>query len=192
MWFHGQREHLKEWLEEYLALEREATCIKVFQPMSVPGLLQTEGYIRAGAGKVKDVEGLVMERLTRREVLEGEDPPILWVILDEAAIRRPVGGPEVMKAQLQHLLEMGDLPNITIQVVRELSGAYVGMYGGLIILTMPEHRDVGYAEAQFGGRLIEDKDQVVELRIRYDRIRAKALSDDDSHALIAQTMEAMK
>jgi transcriptional regulator with XRE-family HTH domain len=175
LWFHAQREHLKEWLEAYLAHENEAAQIHTFQPLIIPGLFQTEDYIRANAEKTREVDEIVAKRLARREILTKENPPFLWVVIDEAAIRRPVGGPAVMRAQHQLLLDLGELPNVYIQVVPEGAGSYPGLNGGLIILTMPDGRNIGYAEAQFGGRLIEDPTEVTRLGVLFNRIRSKTL-----------------
>ncbi|MFI0448582.1 Scr1 family TA system antitoxin-like transcriptional regulator [Actinomadura sp. 6N118] len=191
LWFHGQKEHLKEWLQAFLVHEREASQVKTFQPMSIPGLLQTEAYIRAGDDRTGEVEELIRARLARQEILVGENAPYLWVVVDEAAIRRPVGGTAVMKEQLRHLFEMGKSPKITIQVVRESIGSYVGMNGGLLLLEKSDGHAVGYVEAQFGGRLIEDPEQARRLAIRFDQIRSKALSDVDSMVLVLTVMESM-
>jgi hypothetical protein len=102
-----------------------------------------------------------------------------------------VGGAKVMREQLQHLLDMSKLSNIHIQVVRERVGHYLGLDGALVHLTKPDGQ-VGYVEAQFGGRLIEESADVTDLQVRFDQIRGKALSEDASLALIRTTMETMQ
>jgi len=193
IWYHARREHLHEWFEAYIAHENEATQIRTFQPLSIPGLLQTEGYLRANVFPGPHAEDRIAKRLARRDILTREEkPPFFWAVLDEAAIRRPVGGAKAMKEQLQHLLDVSELLNVSIQVVRECAGGYLGLDGALMILTKPEGRSVGYVEAQFGGRLIEDPSETERLGIRFDQIRGKALSEDASAALIRKTMETIQ
>jgi transcriptional regulator with XRE-family HTH domain len=196
LWFHGQREHLKQWQEALLAHEQEASQIRMYELSNIPGLLQTEGYIRAqGVDRSEEAEKRLAKRLARREILEREEgAPYLWVVLDEAVIRRLVGTTvEVMRDQLQHLLNMAALPKVSIQIVRERdSGWYAGLNGALLTLTKPDGGVVGYVEAQFGGRLIEDAAEVTEMVVRFDQIRGKALSEADSLALIRTTKETMR
>lgn len=194
LWHHARREHLHEWFEAYIAHDNEATQIRTFQPMNIPGPLQTEGYMRAGeVARAKDAEEVSAGRLARRDRLtKDEDAPVFFAVLDESALSRSVGGAAVMKEQLQFLLDMGELPNVTIQVVRERTGWYDGFDGAMVLLTKFDGGSVGYVEAQFGGRLIEDRAEVMGLGIRFDQIRAKALSEDGSRALIRKTMEAIR
>jgi hypothetical protein len=107
LWHHAQREHLREWFEQYVGHENEAAEIRTFQPLYIPGLLQTEGYIRATWLPGTVIEEKVVQRLTRRDILTREDdPPHLFAVIDQAAILRPVGGAAVMKEQLRQLLAM--------------------------------------------------------------------------------------
>jgi transcriptional regulator with XRE-family HTH domain len=196
LWFHGQREHLKQWQEALLAHEQEASQIRTYELSNIPGLLQTEGYMRAQVNERSEgSEERLAKRIARREILERRgDSPYLWVVLDEGVIRRSVGATtEVMKEQLQHLLNMAQLPRVTIQVVQECqSGWYAGLNGALLTLTKPDGKVVGYVEAQFGGRLIEDSVEVTKIVVRFDQIRAKALSEGASLALIGRTLETMR
>jgi transcriptional regulator with XRE-family HTH domain len=192
LWGHAQREHLREWLEAYIGHESEASQIRTFQEMHIPGLLQTEGYMRASSDDPHLLEESIERRIARREVLTREDDaPAFFAVLDEAVIRRPVGGAKVMKEQLQHLLDIGERPNVFIRVVQERTGWYRGMDGAMVILTKPDRTVVGYVEAQFGGRLMEDPAEVADLALRFDQIGVKALSEDAARALIFNTMEAM-
>jgi transcriptional regulator with XRE-family HTH domain len=121
LWHHARRQHRPDWLRDYLDLEVHAIEIKNFQTYFIPGLLHTECYARASitAEQVDDVEKLVAPRLARQMILarESPSPPILWVLLDEAAITRPFGGAAVMGEQLSHLLKATEQPHITIQIV---------------------------------------------------------------------------
>jgi transcriptional regulator with XRE-family HTH domain len=192
LWFHSRREHLNEWFEEYKGHELESTQIHSYQPLNIPGLLQTEDYMRAGAkDKGAEAEAVVADRLLRREILTKENAPFFFAVIDEAAIRRPVGGWRVLCEQLEHVLEMSELPNVSIQVVPETTGWYSGLDGALVLLTKRNGARVGYVEAQFGGRLIEDPAEVTGLGILFDQIRGKATSEEASLALIRSTLERM-
>ncbi|GAA2087275.1 helix-turn-helix domain-containing protein [Actinomadura alba] len=195
LWEHARRQHLSDWLREYVAHEDRAIEIKVFQTFFIPGLLQIEPYARAAlaAGEIKDPGDLVAARLARQAILhrDGPPPPILWVLLDEAAISRPFGGAAVMRDQLAHLLKVGELPDVTIQIVPASTGYHEGMTGGFQILTLDDG-EIAYAEAQLGGRLIEGEAELRRLRRRYDKIRSRALPVDSSHRMIASAMEALQ
>jgi transcriptional regulator with XRE-family HTH domain len=195
LWHHARRQHRPDWLRDYLDLEVHAIEIKNFQTYFIPGLLQTECYAEAliTAEQVDDVEKLVATRLARQTILtrESPPPPILWVLLDEAAITRPFGGAAVMGEQLTHLLKATEQPHITIQIVPASAGAYWGLNGGFNIVTQ-EDGEVAYVEAQLGGRLVEDGTELRSLRLRYDRIRARALPVDSSRQMIASAMEALQ
>jgi transcriptional regulator with XRE-family HTH domain len=192
LWHHARREHLREWYEEYFGHESEACEIRAFQPLYIPGLLQTEGYIRAAWLPNTVIEEKVVQRLARRDILtRDERPPHVFAVLDQAALLRPVGGPEVMTQQLQHLLAMSELPNVSIQVAELAGGWYFGLDGPIMVLAKPDASRVGFVEAQFGGRLVEDPHEVARLALRFDQIRGQALSEEASRALIRTTMEKM-
>jgi transcriptional regulator with XRE-family HTH domain len=190
IWHHAQREHLREWLEAYIGHESEASEIRTFEPLYIPGLLQTEGYIRATWRPQSLIEEKVAQRLARQDLLTREDePPHLFAVIDQAALIRPVGGAKVMREQLRHLLTVGEMPNVTIQVVELSGGWYFGLNGAMVVFTKPDASRVGLVEAQFGGRLIEDPPQLARLGLRFDLIRGKALSEEASRTLLRTTME---
>lgn len=193
LWHHARREHLPEWFEEYVSHEAEATEIRTFEPLYIPGLLQTEEYMRACSRPHAVVEEKVAQRLARRDVLTRDvDPVHLFAVIDQAALLRSVGNPQVMRGQLAHLLTMSEQPNVSVQVVTLDDGWYFGLDGALVVLSKSDARRVGYVEAQFGGRLIEDPGEVATLGLRFDHIRGKALSENASRALIRTTMETMQ
>jgi hypothetical protein len=167
--------------------------IKAFETLYVPGLLQTADYARAAliAGAHVDPESGVATRLARQEILERPNPPLLWAIIDQAVLCRPVGGSKVMKAQLAHLLELGDRANIGVRVVPWSAGEYIGQDGAFKILTS-DKTDVAYAEAPTGGRLVLEPNEVRGFGLRYDRVGAKALPEDLSRGLILEVMEAIR
>jgi DNA-binding XRE family transcriptional regulator len=192
LWNHTRGEHLREWLEEYFGHENESAEIRTFQPLYIPGLLQIEGYIRATWLPGTVVEEKVVQRLSRRDILtRDDDPPHFFAVIDQAAILRRVGGEDVMREQLRHLLTMSELPNVTVQVVKLYGGWHLGLTGAIMVLTKPDGSRVGFVEAQLGGRLIEHSGEVARLGLRFDQIRSKALSEEASLALIRKTMEAL-
>ncbi|MFC6884333.1 MULTISPECIES: helix-turn-helix domain-containing protein [Actinomadura] len=193
LWHHAQREHLNEWFEAYVAHENEATEIRTFQPLYIPGLLQTEGYMRANALPHTRVEEGIARRLARREALvRDNDPPHFFAVLDQAVIVRPVGGREVMREQLQYLLERSELPRVHLQIIKFSQGWYYGLHGPIVVLSKADRSRVGYAEAQFGGRLIQNPPEVIRAGLRFDELRGRALSENASRSLIRQTMEEMR
>jgi transcriptional regulator with XRE-family HTH domain len=192
-WAHCQREHIKAWFEKYAQHESQATEIRTFEPLYIPGLLQTEGYMRITWPK-GPVDGELITRRTERGVgiLRGDNPPHLFSVIDEGALVRTLRNPQVMREQLRYLLEMSELPRVHIQAMRMTDGWHYGFNGALVALTMPDLSRVGYVEAQFGGRLIEDPMEVAELSLRFDEIRADALPESATRDLIRETMEKMQ
>ncbi|MFC7567122.1 helix-turn-helix transcriptional regulator [Actinomadura namibiensis] len=192
LWHHMQREHVASWFELYLPHEAEATAIRTFQPAYVPGLLQTEAYMRADARSQTLGDGWIVQRLARAEMLRRDDPPHLFAVMDESVILRAVGGAAVMREQLAHILDMAKRPHVHVQVVRMMDGWYYGLDGAVVVLSKRDQTGAGYVEAQFGGRLIEDPVEVSRLGLRFDEIRGQALNEPDSLALIRRVMEAMQ
>ncbi|GAA4637509.1 helix-turn-helix transcriptional regulator [Actinoallomurus vinaceus] len=192
LWTHSQREHDREWFRRYTGYERRADEIRIFQPLVIPGLFQTPAYARAllEPGRLPDLDGTVSARIARQEILDRADAPEVWALITEAVLRTPIGGTEVFREQLGQLLKIAKRPNVTIQVIPMSAGAHIGFDGGFVLLSIEDER-VAFVEAQLSGRLIRDEGEVRELAVRYDRIRAKALSEDDSLSLIASIVEAL-
>jgi transcriptional regulator with XRE-family HTH domain len=187
------REELPDFFRPFAGKEPDAADIRGFEPLIVPGLLQTPAYARAilSIGQRPDwVERAVAARLERQKILfrDEPDPPRLWIVVDEAAIRRQVGGPEVMREQLGHLLDVAVRYNVEIQVVPSSVGEYAGIEGAFYILSFEEGGDVAYKEAAEGGIMIEQPKEVAKMAIRFNLIRAKALSSDESLKLIREAL----
>jgi hypothetical protein len=165
----------------------------------VPGLLQTEDYTRAihRASFIKEtdeeVERRVQLRIARQELLTADGRPELWFILDEAVIRRLVGGKDAIRRQLRHLVEVVALPNVTIQVISFAAGAHPSMDGPFTILGFPERGDpdVVYIEYQTGALYLEKRDEVQRYHLIFDHLRAAALSVDASRAFIAEVADEL-
>jgi hypothetical protein len=190
LWF-ARTAHDPDWFRQYTQYEAIAASIKIYHGQIIPLALQTDDYTWAyvQAGSPKDFEAELARRVTRkRDLLGREDPAFLWVLMDESVLACPVGGREVMNAQLQHLREMADLPNVIVRIIPASSGAHLGVDGPFQVISL-EARDVAYSGAQNGGRLIEGTGEVKELAVKFDRIGAKAASEDGSRALIEQYLE---
>ncbi|MDL4813716.1 helix-turn-helix domain-containing protein [Actinomadura opuntiae] len=191
LWY-SRMAHDPNWFKQYSEHERHAAEIKVFHGQVIPLLLQTDDYTRAYGrlSTAKDREAVLAGRIARkRAVLEREDPPYIWALLDEAVLARRVGGPEVMRPQLEHLLEMADRWNVILRVVPFSAGEHLGSDGFFQLIGLPD-RNIAYAGAKGGGRLIEMQDEVKEFADTFERIGAKADSQDASRELIKQYLES--
>ncbi|MCP2337018.1 transcriptional regulator with XRE-family HTH domain [Actinomadura rupiterrae] len=167
-WWHRYTDVLPSWFQTYVGLEESAALIRTYELQFVPGLLQSEGYARAiiqqgNAGAPEsEIEQRVSLRLQRQERLTAPDAPRLWAVLDESALKRPIGGPEVMRGQLEHLIEVSKLPNVTIQVMPFKFGAHAAEGGAFTILRFPEQDlpDVVYVESLTGAMYLDKRDDV--------------------------------
>ena len=193
-WWAAYDDVLPSGFDIYVGLEAETAAVRGYEISVVHGLLQTPDYARAVLREmfprhgVEQIERMVDLRLERQRRLD-EDPPLeLWAILDEAAIRRPVGGRTVMRCQLRHLLEMAQRPGLTVQVLPFDCGAHAGHGGPFSILEFPNRTDseVAYVES-VAGIIYLEKDREVRARAEaFDRLRAAALAPGASADLIAQ------
>ncbi|WP_316043457.1 helix-turn-helix transcriptional regulator [Actinomadura sp. CNU-125] len=167
-WWHRYNDVLPGWFQTYVGLEESAALIRTYELQFVPGLLQSEGYARAvirlgNAGAAEqEIDQRVELRLQRQERLTGPDAPRLWAVLDEGALRRPIGGPEVMRGQFEHLIEMSKLPNVTIQTMPFRFGGHAAEGGAFSILRFPEQDlpDVVYVENLTGAMYLDKRDDV--------------------------------
>jgi transcriptional regulator with XRE-family HTH domain len=198
-WWHSFRDVLPNPYEVFIGLEAGAASIRNFEPVVVPGLLQTEEYARqmsrGGPRELDrdDIERRVQVRMERQRILTREDRPRLWAVIDEAVIRRAVGGPEVMAEQLRHLIECAEQGKTTLQVVPFSAGAHAGTTGPFIILDFPEPTDpsVVYVETLAGDLYLEECADVDRYTLAFDRLLAAALHPDDSVRLVQQAADAM-
>lgn len=185
------RSQLPNWFQPYAEMEARATYISTYQAQLVYGLLQTEEYARAvlATGMPDDLEGLVAARMERQRILEREQPPLAWVILDEAVLHRPIGGPEVMRRQLEHLLEFTGHRWLQVQVLPNSAGEHASLAGSFNALRFDDDLDIVYTEDVISGHMTANPETVREAALRYARLQAAALSVEDSAALIARLME---
>jgi len=185
----------------YVGLEAEASAMRTYEPQIIPGLLETEDYTRAliRAGLVRadpaEIERRVEARLARQEILRRPDALAIWAVLDEPAIRRPVGGPAVMSAQLQHLIEVTATPNskITLQILPLAVGSHPGLSGPFVILDFPiaEDPSVVYLETATDGLYLEETAEIERYTLMFDHLRSSALSSSESASLIARAAQEM-
>jgi transcriptional regulator with XRE-family HTH domain len=176
----------------YVGLEAEAAGLRAFEGEAVQGLFQTPDYARAILREVQvrdtdeQVERLVDLRMKRQEVLDRNPPLDVWMILDEAVVRRTIGGPEVMRGQLARLVEESKKPNVTLQVLPFETGSHAGLRGPFSILEFPERADadVAYVESVAGIIYLEKEREVRTCAEAFDRLRAAALSPGQSSDLI--------
>jgi transcriptional regulator with XRE-family HTH domain len=194
---HLKRRAYPGWFAGWPDKEAEARRLRSFEPLVVPGLLQTEAYARAilstrmGATR-EELDDAVAGRIERQRILDREHPPELWVIVDEAVLRRPVGGPDVIREQLSRLAEVGQRPNIAIQVVPFGAGAHEGLRGGaFVVADFNDAATVAYQDAASSGQIIEDAAEVDALAVTWDTLRLDALPRTASISLITSVAEAM-
>jgi transcriptional regulator with XRE-family HTH domain len=199
-WLQSFPTELPEPYPTYISFEGEARRLLNYECLFVPGLLQTEDYARAAlqrgtpTGTREEVQRLVEARMSRQAVLTREPPFRLWTIIDEGALHRPVGGMEVMHAQLMRLTEAAELPQVTLQVLPYDVGGHPGMMGAFALLQFDETTasDVVYIETQAGDLFLESETDVNRFSAIFEHLRALALPPEASITLITRTAQEMK
>ena len=195
-WLHAYQSELPEHYTTYIGFEGEAHSVWNYESLFVPGLLQTEDYaravIRGGLPNASrdEVERRVEVRMERQGLLHNENPLNLWSIVDEAALRRQVGGPEVMQAQFQYLIEVSELPHVTFQVIPFDAGAHPGMPGSFILLQFGDAAipDVIYVDSMAGELFLEEVADVRRYRLVFEHLRAVAASPEASLSLVTSSI----
>ncbi|MFF1421089.1 helix-turn-helix domain-containing protein [Streptomyces sp. NPDC058280] len=192
-WWHRYRDALPGWFSAYVSLEDEAALIRTYEPHYVPGLLQTEDYargvLRAGAHRNADeLERRVALRIKRQQLLLKPDAPILWILLEEAVLRRPVGDAEVMRAQIDRLLEATAMPNVTLQIMPFAVGPHLGAFGPfhLFRFDLTELPDVVYTENLTGAVYMDQRPDVAAYLEVLDNMSARAALVDGSRAFLRE------
>lgn len=190
LWY-ARNAHDPDWGRQLIRYEEKANAIRMYHSKNIPTPFQTEEYMRAltMAGKVEGTDDSVARRLARqRTLLDRDRAPFFCVILDEGILGTCVGSAAITRAQLEHLRDMMELPNVIVRFVQPSAGAHEGFDGAFQIISVDD-RDVAYAGAQYGGRLIEAPSEVRDLWASFDRIGAKALPEDASRALVEKYLE---
>lgn len=190
LWF-ARMAHDPDWGRQIDRYEEEAVSIKTYHGQVIPLVLQTEDYTRAcvKASKFKDLGAIMARRTAKKQAYwDKGDALLTWTVIDEAVLARPFGGAEVMKKQLEHLLQLAELPYVSVRVIPFSSGEHMGVDGSMQLIGL-EDRDVAYSGALNGGRLIESPGEVRELSITFDRIGVKAASEEATREIIQQYLE---
>jgi transcriptional regulator with XRE-family HTH domain len=197
-WWQQYGDVLPKWFELYIGLEKAASVIRTYEVQFVHGLMQTEEYARAvilianAHAPGEEIDRRVSVRMTRQRLLTQPDAPELWAVLDEAALRRPPDGPPLMRAQLEHLLQLTDLPNVTLQIVSFDAGPHAAAGGPFTILRFPEPDlpDVVYLEQLNSALYLDQPGDVADYLTVMDQLCVQAetgaASKDMLHALLKQ------
>ena len=191
-WWQQYSDLLPRWFESYVGLETEASVIRSYEVQFVQGLLQAEDYARAvilisnAHAPAEEIDRRVSLRMRRQELLTQPGAPEFWAVLDEAALRRSPGGPKVMHAQLEHLLQVTDLPNVTLQVVPFGAGPHAAAGGPFSILRFPEPDlpDVVYLEQLNSALYLDQPDDVTNYLTIMDQLSVQAETDTASTNMI--------
>ena len=198
-WWHKYSDILPSWFELFIGLEAAAALIRTYEVQFVPGLLQTGDYAAAvtmlghAEVAVPEVARRVELRMARQRRLTEPDAPRIWAVVDEAVLRRPLGGPEVMRAQLEHLLEMAARPNVTLQIVPFERGGHAAAGGPFTILRFaePDLADVVYLEQLASAVYLDDRDEVDGYMAVMDRLCVEALPSAETIGMLRRFIEEM-
>ncbi|GAB1339362.1 helix-turn-helix transcriptional regulator [Streptomyces sp. E-15] len=197
-WWHTYRDVMPDWFAAYLSLEQAAVQIRAYENQFVHGLLQTEEYARAlldtdsPRASAEATERRVALRMRRQELLARPAPPRLWVVMDETVLRWPVGGPEVMRAQIDRLIEVNRLPHVTVQLMPFANGPHPALRAGtfhLFRFRARELPDIAYLDGLVGAEYLDKADDVVAYREALDRLSAQAASAKRTEALLTALRE---
>jgi transcriptional regulator with XRE-family HTH domain len=178
----------------FLPYERAARVLRMFEHVLVPGLFQTPGYARAVLGKKPhttddEVENLLAARLARQEILSRDDPPLVYALLDEAVLHRPVAPAEVMHGQVVHLADLAASTSISIQVIPYTAGGHIGLLGAFVIAEAADMSATAFLENVADGQTMEDTDRVAPTVAVFDALRGEALTVGASRELILKVAE---
>ena len=198
-WWAKYNDILPDWFEIYIGLEQAASLMRSYELQFVPGLFQTEDYARAvtilghRSASAEELERRVALRRARQELLTGHEPPTIWTVVDEAALRRPIGGAEVMRGQLEHLIEISALPNVVLQVVPFRHGGHAAAGGAFTILRFAESDlpDVVYLEQLTSAVYLdrrEDTDHYMEIM---DTLSAEAEPPTDTASFLGKIIKGL-
>ncbi|ROO83045.1 helix-turn-helix protein [Actinocorallia herbida] len=185
--------YLPKGFPEYLERERRANTMKIFSPMLVHGLFQTQETINAIMSTASDGEsasGVAEQRVERqRQVFDRVSPPTIFLVLDEGILYRRIGSKEDHRDQLRHLLTLAERAHVMVQIVPQDCGYYPGLTGGFIVLTLEDGSRAAYTESAGSGVFVDEPGQTAEFDVRFDMIRGRAKSHDESLIMIRKAME---
>ena len=193
-WWHQYSGAIPEWFQVYVVLEASASHVFGYESELVPGVMQTEGYTRAIMSTAptpdgdEEIEDKIKVRATRQARLTQENPPEVWIVLNEAVIRRTVGGRDVMREQIEHLIKLARLRNVTLQVLPFAVGEHSAMHGSFKLLEFQasDDPDKVYMEQQIGGLYTQKDHEVDRYRLMFDHLRAQALGPEQTIAMLRE------
>ncbi|MGH3978024.1 MAG: helix-turn-helix domain-containing protein [Pseudonocardiaceae bacterium] len=196
-WWHKYGDVVPSWFEMYVGLEQASNVIRSYEAQFVPGLLQTEDYARAVVQlghpheSAEDIERRVALRMARQEFLTRPGAPDLWAVVDEAALRRPLGSREVLDAQLRHLIEMAERPNITLQVVPFSFGGHAAAGGPFTILRFrePDLPDIVYLEQLTSSLYLDKKHDTDKYLVVMDRLCVQAEKPTETKRVLNEILD---
>ncbi|MEO3763020.1 helix-turn-helix transcriptional regulator [Streptomyces sp. B5E4] len=186
----ARRPGLARWFREWARLEREAIRLSTYECRLIPGLLQTETYARALFGNElppltdEQIEVQWEARAERQRLLRERPSTAFSFILEEHLLLRQMGGAEITREQIDHLLAIAELRNVEVQVMPQMRVTHAGLAGPMQLLETPENRWYAYNEAQRGGLFVSDPKEISVLQLRYARMCAQALNPEDSVSLL--------
>lgn len=177
----ARKDHQPDWFRPFGDLEQEAVTLRTYEPLYVPGLLQTEKYATAvlstsvvEAGRTEELLAVRLDR--QATVLDGPRPPQVTYVIDEAALLR--GDPDMMKEQILHMVDVGERPQVSLHLVPIRAGIYAGQSGAFTLASLGDGADVAFLEDQVAGRLVADHQKIAELVRVWEKIRSVALPMD--------------
>jgi hypothetical protein len=196
-WWHDSADLLPGWFEAYLGLEEAASIIRNYEVQFVPGLLQTADYARAvillgyADAPKEEIERRIALRMTRQQLLTREAGPHFWAVVDEAALRRPLGGPEVMRGQIDHLIKATALPSVTLQVIPFQAGGHSAAGGPFSLLRFPgpDLPDVVYLEQLTSALYLDRREDVDSYQAVMERLCLQAVPAEGTVQLLEEIRE---
>ena len=196
-WWHSFSDAMPNWFQTYVGLEEASALIRLYEVQFVPGLLQTEDYMRSLMTLNRpnldrgEVDRRINVRMHRQKLIEDAEGPRLWAIVDEAALRRPVGGPTVMRAQIQRLIEAADMPNVILQVMPFRFGGHAAESGAFTILRFPEQDlpDVVYLEQLTSALYLDKRDDVDQYLQVMERLSVDSQTPGHSVELLSELLK---
>jgi hypothetical protein len=189
-WWREYSDYVKKGFIDFLAFEAEARTSRGYEAQVIPGILQCPEYARAilwgvePRGAVEVERGVALRRARQERITASVNPLNVWAIIDEAVLHRAVGHPEVMQAQLHHLLDLGELRNVSIQVLPYQTGIHAAIDGPFVLLSFDGYPDLLYIEHLFGCVYLEKPTETEQGRLIFDHLRSAAFNTSDSAALI--------
>jgi transcriptional regulator with XRE-family HTH domain len=197
-WWYRYRDALPDWFRAFVSLEEEASLMRAHEPHYVPGLMQTEDYartvLRAGLRDEAEIERRVRLRMERQQRLLQPGGPEFWVVMDETVLRRPLAPPAVMGEQIDRLIDLATLPNVTLQVIPFALYIHEAMYGPFQIFRFPfpELQDIVYVETVLGAFYVDQYDEVTAFAEALDRMSARALPPQRTEAFLGAIRKEIK